>query len=264
MRFKDIPGYIILIALAVVALVLTAIVKYNSIWDGVGTATMSGPEGGPCGRVVVNLPENVMDLYTAADQGDAEAARTIGKAYQEAAAGNGCASSQLYGSAFDYYNLAVLFGGTDADVVARQLASLHLPPEKAASAPQNLADYAKQVQKYAMEGLAQSQNTLGVLYLKGLGVEQSDTEAAKWFQVAATAAGYKRAENNLAMLYADGKGVPQDYVLAYYWLRLAEKTGLKISQSLLDRCKSHLTKEQIAAQDLLVKEKKVRCPQCQP
>ena len=52
---------------------------------------------------------------------------------------------------------------------------------------------------------ADAQYSLGILYDNGTGVAQDDTEAAKWFRLAADQ-GYAKAQNNLGVLYERGHG----------------------------------------------------------
>lgn len=59
------------------------------------------------------------------------------------------------------------------------------------------------------------------MYNNGTGVTQNDTEAAKWFRLAADQ-GYAKAQNNLGTLFARGQGVPRDYVQAYLWFDLSQ------------------------------------------
>ena len=49
------------------------------------------------------------------------------------------------------------------------------------------------------------------MYTKGEGVPENDTEAVKWYRMAAEQ-GIASAQYNLGVMYANGQGVPQDYV----------------------------------------------------
>jgi TPR repeat protein len=72
----------------------------------------------------------------------------------------------------------------------------------------------------ADQGLADSQNSLGVMYESGHGVPQDDAEAVKWYRLAANQ-GYATAQSNLGIMYNNGQGVPQDYFEAHFWWFLA-------------------------------------------
>jgi TPR repeat protein len=79
--------------------------------------------------------------------------------------------------------------------------------------------------KAAEQGNPDAEDTLGVHYQVGEGVEQDYGKAAYWFHRAAEhvpdRGGAGQGRNNLGILYADGDGVPKDYVQAYMWFSLA-------------------------------------------
>jgi TPR repeat protein len=58
------------------------------------------------------------------------------------------------------------------------------------------------------------------MYHDGLGVTRNYTEAARWFQRAAYG-GLAVSQEALGLMYTRGLGVPQDFVLAHMWLNLA-------------------------------------------
>ena len=69
-------------------------------------------------------------------------------------------------------------------------------------------------------GHQSAQYNLGVLYSIGLGVEQDDVEATKWFRRAADR-GLPAAQMRMGTAYLEGKGVPKDPKEAYFWYTLA-------------------------------------------
>ena len=73
-------------------------------------------------------------------------------------------------------------------------------------------------------GDAVSQNSVGALYDHGLGVDEDDTEAARWYQMAADQ-GLPLAMRNLAGMYAGGHGLPYDKDQAIYWYEKAAQAG---------------------------------------
>jgi tetratricopeptide (TPR) repeat protein len=75
-------------------------------------------------------------------------------------------------------------------------------------------------QKAAEDGHADAQYMLGVMYAKGMGVEQDYKEAAKKFLKAAEL-GHLNAQCMLGSLYYDGKGVEEDEKKAVEWYRKA-------------------------------------------
>ena len=65
-----------------------------------------------------------------------------------------------------------------------------------------------------------AQLNLGSMYEEGRGVPQDETEAVRWYRLAADQ-GYAPAQHNLGVAYENGRGVPQDYAEAVRWYRLA-------------------------------------------
>ena len=68
------------------------------------------------------------------------------------------------------------------------------------------------------------------MYADGLGVQQNDKTAVKWFRLAAEQ-GNAMAQFNLGMMYVSGQGVPQDYKTAVKWFRLAAEQGNALAQN---------------------------------
>lgn len=64
--------------------------------------------------------------------------------------------------------------------------------------------------------MAVAMNNLGIIYEKGLGVEQDYAEAMEWFEKSA-ALNNTTAMSNIGFLYGDGLGVEQDYAKAMEW-----------------------------------------------
>src|SRR5580698_5162386 len=75
-------------------------------------------------------------------------------------------------------------------------------------------------QRAAHSNLAWAQYNLGLMYRKGEGVPQSNTEAAHWYLLAATQ-NFPDAQQKLADLYYIGQGVPLSYTQAAAWYRKA-------------------------------------------
>ena len=86
-------------------------------------------------------------------------------------------------------------------------------------------------------GCAEGCHNLGVLYEKGLGVNQSYAKAASLYKRACNG-GCALGCNNLGVLYVNGLGVPLNKIKAYqYWMKAA-KQGNANAQYNLDRlCK---------------------------
>ena len=84
-------------------------------------------------------------------------------------------------------------------------------------------------QANATAGDPEAMNNIGVLYNKGLGVEQDNKQAAAWYEKAAQL-GYVNAQFNLANLYYSGRGVDHDLKQAARWYRAAADGGHKMAQ----------------------------------
>lgn len=84
---------------------------------------------------------------------------------------------------------------------------------------------------------------LGVMYMKGQGVEQDYEEASKWLRKASENR-LPNAQYKLANLYAQGKGVPKDYEFAYIWYSVGASHNHQLSMNALDKAKSNLSEEE--------------------
>ncbi len=76
----------------------------------------------------------------------------------------------------------------------------------------------------AAGGDPRGENGLGVLYLRGHGLERDPERAFALFRSAAEK-GLRAAEKNLGELYTEGVGVPRDDVVAAHWFGLAAAQG---------------------------------------
>jgi len=76
----------------------------------------------------------------------------------------------------------------------------------------------------ALQGLNESQTSLGTLYAQGLGVKQDYYKAFEWYYRAAEG-GAPEAQYNLALMYSEGVAVSQDYAKAMKWLKRAAHQG---------------------------------------
>ncbi len=80
------------------------------------------------------------------------------------------------------------------------------------------------LRKAADHGYVAAQWKLGVMYGEGLGVEQDEREAAKWYLKAANEYN-THAQTKIGHMYEEGRGVNQDYTTAAMWYRRAAKQG---------------------------------------
>lgn len=82
----------------------------------------------------------------------------------------------------------------------------------------------------AQQGDPVAQTDLGLMYVHGSQVKQSDTDAVKWFTLAAKQ-GYARGEMCLGMMYATGHGVKKDDAIAHKWFLAAAEQGMAMAQA---------------------------------
>ncbi len=98
--------------------------------------------------------------------------------------------------------------------------SLGLLYEKGVGVSKSYPEALKWFQKSARKGNPEGQNNLGFLYFKGLGVKEDDQEALKWF-LKAVDQGLASAQGNVGLVYGQGLGVKKDYAKALEYFKKA-------------------------------------------
>lgn len=83
--------------------------------------------------------------------------------------------------------------------------------------------------KAALAGHRASQNSLGIMYLMGTGVEQSDQQAIEWFKKA-VAQKSPEAMQSLGLMYLREKGTPANIKEAPHLLKTAADMGQPVAQ----------------------------------
>jgi TPR repeat protein len=132
-------------------------------------------------------------LYiTASKQGYAKAFANLGYMYTE---GQGVKVNQL--KAIEYFQQAIKLN--IISVPARNIALIYYHHQIKSKHPYVMA--IRYFKKSALAGDAFSQYYLGLGYLKGQGVKQSNQEAYDWFS-RAKLGGYTKAQQGLSQLYA--------------------------------------------------------------
>ncbi len=111
----------------------------------------------------------------------------------------------------------------------------------------------KDLQFLANGGDIRAQYDLGLMYDKGQGVPQSDSDALWWYRRAAEQ-GEPRAQYNLGLMYLNGQGVEADLVKAYYWVSLSAAHGNKHALDARDYISEKMTVDQIVVGKQLVQE----------
>ena len=76
----------------------------------------------------------------------------------------------------------------------------------------------------ALQGDAEAQFALGLMYNTGQGITQDYKEALKWYRLAA-AQGFANAHYNLGLMFGKGQGVIQNDVYAHMWFDIAAASG---------------------------------------
>ncbi len=163
--------------------------------------------------------DNLLSVLKAAEQGDAEAQKTLGNMYRD---GHGVVRN--YEQAVHWFRKAA-----EQDYAPGQnnLGQMYEYGQGVAK------DYEKAVfwfRKAAEQGSAVGQNNLGVMYEEGLGVAKDYEKAVYWFRKAAEQ-GKEYGQNNLGGMYQNGQGVAKDYEKAVYWFRKAAEQGSAVGQN---------------------------------
>lgn len=84
----------------------------------------------------------------------------------------------------------------------------------------------------ALRGEQMAQYQVGVMYERGIGVEQNQAQSVSWYEKSAQQ-GYTDAQYNLALMYASGRGVEKNLENAMVWLSKAAKQGDREARKLL-------------------------------
>ncbi|MDR0481084.1 MAG: sel1 repeat family protein, partial [Gallionellaceae bacterium] len=152
-------------------------------------------------------------IHTAAEQGDAEAQRTLGFNYY-----NGEDVEKDREKAAFWYRKAAEQGHANAQY---NLGCLY---DSGEGVEQDYEQAAFWYRKAAEQGHANAQHNLGCLYDSGEGVKQDHEQAVFWYTKAAEQ-GYADSQNNLGYSYEYGEGVGEDKEKAAFWYRKAAEQG---------------------------------------
>jgi len=111
-----------------------------------------------------------------------------------------------------------------------------------------MADYDKAFT--TMQSLAETsdhgyaQYYMGMMYLKGQGVDQDYEAASNWFRKASEK-NIPQAQHKLGDLYFKGRGVPKDYEYAYIWYSVGASHKHKLSEKSVKKAKGKLSDEEL-------------------
>lgn len=92
----------------------------------------------------------------------------------------------------------------------------------------------KWFKKAAQNGCIPAQYNLGLMYLTGRGVKQSEHEASQWFEMAALA-GDADSQCEMGLLFARVSGVKDSEAMAARWFLKAAEQGHRVAQFNLAR-----------------------------
>lgn len=160
-------------------------------------------------------------LMTASKLNDGRAELLIGRIFA-----NGDGVSQDYGTAFQFFRLALQHGENGA---WSHLGQMYLHGE---GVPQDDALALKDFRSGAETGDARAQGLLGLMLAMGQGGSVDAKQAFDWFSKAA-AQGDADGQTNLAISYLKGSGVAPDRMVAKQWLQKAAAQGNKTATDLL-------------------------------
>ena len=178
--------------------------------------------------------EALETIRTAAVNGEANAQRVLGIAYQE-----GRLVPQDHVQSAGWYRKAADQGDATAQLL---LGALY---DSGLGVPEDHVEAAQWYRKAADQEHAIAQWTIGSMYHRGRGVQQNDAEALKWFRKAAHQ-GNRGGQVAVGMLYERGQGVAEDPVRALAWYGIAASQGSKVAARFKDRLQERMTAEQIA------------------
>ncbi len=103
----------------------------------------------------------------------------------------------------------------------------------------------------ARRGDIDAQVAIAGLYRSGLGLPQSDADAAEWYRRAAEN-GHVMAQVNLGELYSLGRGVQRDLAAAFFWWSLAAERGQAWAQEQGDKLAARLSNDDRARAERLL------------
>ena len=96
-----------------------------------------------------------------------------------------------------------------------------------------------------------AQYYLGMMYMKGQGVEQDYKNASNWFRKASEKS-IPQAQYKLGDLYFKGRGVPKDYEFAYVWFSVGASHKHQLSMNAVNKAKAKLSDEELKEADKLI------------
>ena len=96
-----------------------------------------------------------------------------------------------------------------------------------------------------------AQYYMGMMYMKGQGVEQDYKNAGQWFRKASEK-NISQAQYKLGDLYFKGRGVPKDFEYAYIWYSVGAAHEHKLSVAAIDKARTKLSEEELKEADKVI------------
>lgn len=169
--------------------------------------------------------EEAVEWYRkAAEQGHAEALRSLGVCYQE-----GFGVLQSWDEAARWYRQAADKGDSNA------MNNLGWCYQNGYGIPQSWKDAIMWYRQGAEKGDSNAMYNLGWCYENGMGINKSYEEAIKWYRQAVVK-GNAAAMNNLGYCYEQGHGVTKSPEEAATWYRQAADKGEPTAMRNLGNC----------------------------
>lgn len=234
------------------------------VWLYIGFSILLLTLASGCSRdqspdIAVDDPDvraRIIKTYERAQNGEAEAQNTIGRAY---ARGDGLAKSRSkarkwferaarQGHPVSQYNLYLLLTGgsntsptdraealkwlkaaADRDWMVAQFRLAEIYRDGGPDIPQDMQKAAELYEAAAIQGYPPAQYNIGRFYEEGRGVQASATTAFGWFLKAARS-GVTDAQIKVGMAYQRGRGVDQDQSESFRWFERAALRNSRIAQ----------------------------------
>ncbi|SEA56768.1 hypothetical protein SAMN02910384_01786 [Pseudobutyrivibrio sp. ACV-2] len=172
--------------------------------------------------------DQIVNLLTVAQQaGDLDGGYYLGYIYE-----NGIGVIADYKKAFDYYNRVAKSSSTalnDRDAINLSNIALGLMYVKGEGVEENSETALEYFTAASDNNSAKASYYIGQMYENGIGVDK-DYEKAMEFYLKASDLDYAPALNQVGYLYYNGYGVDVDFASAVYYQKLAALQGYSIAQ----------------------------------
>jgi len=96
-----------------------------------------------------------------------------------------------------------------------------------------------------------AQYYMGMMYMKGQGVDQDYKSAGKWFRKASEK-NIPQAQYKLGDLYFKGRGLPKDFESAYIWFSVGAAHKHPLSVNAIKKAKTKLSEEELKEADKVI------------